>query len=259
MRDARKAGLVLALALALPLGCHSNKNASQNAANGNGGPNGQNAPGQATNPGSAPYAQGNGPASNGPMGANNGSYASNGQGANNYQAPAPQPTRVPAGTLLRVRLNDSINVKSARDGDAFTGTLAEPVSVHGQDVVPAGTPVDGVITAAHKRGRFKGASVLQLRLTGMDMQGHHYRLDTGHYTRSKKGKGRRSALMIGGGSGLGMLVGGLATGGVGLVVGGLAGAGAGTAGAAFTGNKDISIPAESILSFRLDGPVTLQP
>jgi hypothetical protein len=250
-RDARKAGLVLALALALPLGCHSNKNASQNAANGSGGPNGQNAPGQAayqtSNPGGAQYAQGNGPASNGPM------------GANNYQAPAPQPMRVPAGTLLRVRLNDSINVKSARDGDAFTGTLAEPVSVHGQDVVPAGTPVDGVITAAHKRGRFKGASVLQLRLTGMDMQGHHYRLDTGHYTRSKRGKGRRSALMIGGGSGLGMLVGGLATGGVGLVVGGLAGAGAGTAGAAFTGNKDITIPAESILSFRLDGPVTLQP
>ena len=57
--------------------------------------------------------------------------------------------------------------------------------------------------------------------------------------------------MIGGGTGAGMLVGGLATGGVGLAVGGLVGGGAGTATAALTGNRDIVIPAESIVHFTM--------
>jgi hypothetical protein len=77
--------------------------------------------------------------------------------------------------------------------------------------------------------------------------------------RSKKGKGRRSTALIAGGSGLGMLVGGLATGGVGLVVGGLVGGGAGTAAAGLTGNRDIEIPAESIVHFNLADDLVVQP
>ncbi len=55
--------------------------------------------------------------------------------------------------------------------------------------------------------------------------------------------------MIGGGTGAGALIGGLAGGGKGALIGGLVGAGAGTAGAAFTGNKELTIPAESAASF----------
>jgi hypothetical protein len=65
--------------------------------------------------------------------------------------------------------------------------------------------------------------------------------------------------MIAGGSGLGMLVGGLASGGTGLVVGGLVGGGAGTAVAGLTGNRDIDIPAESIVHFRLANDLIVQP
>jgi hypothetical protein len=75
---------------------------------------------------------------------------------------------------------------------------------------------------------------------------------------SKKGKGRRSAAFIGGGSGLGMLIGGIASGGTGLLIGGLAGGGAGTAAAGLTGNRDLDIPAESIVHFRLADDLTLQ-
>jgi hypothetical protein len=75
---------------------------------------------------------------------------------------------------------------------------------------------------------------------------------------SKKGKGRRSAAFIGGGSGLGMLIGGIASGGTGLLIGGLAGGGAGTAAAGLTGNRDLDIPAESIVRFRLADDLTLQ-
>jgi hypothetical protein len=53
------------------------------------------------------------------------------------------------------------------------------------------------------------------------------------------------------------LIGGLAGGGKGALIGGLLGAGAGTAGAAFTGNKDVVIPSESTISFHLTAPVTV--
>jgi hypothetical protein len=56
-----------------------------------------------------------------------------------------------------------------------------------------------------------------------------------------------------------MLVGGLASGGVGLAVGGLAGGGAGTAVAGLTGNRDLDIPAESIVHFKLAEDLVVQP
>ncbi len=174
-------------------------------------------------------------------------------------APAPEPVTLPRGTRLEVRLNQTIDVKHAESGDRFTGTLAEPV-VEGNTVeVPAGSNASGDVLVAHKRGKFKGQSVLALTLTRLEVNGTQYRIDTGSLARSKKGKGKRTAAFIGGGAGMGMLIGGLATGGVGLLVGGLAGGGAGALGAAFTGNRDLSIPAESVVTFRLQDPLTLAP
>ena len=88
--------------------------------------------------------------------------------------------------------------------------------------------------------------------------GRSIALETHDLTRTKKGKGKRSAALIGGGSGLGMLIGGIASGGTGLLIGGLAGGGAGTAAAGLTGNRDLDIPAESIVHFRLADDLTLQ-
>jgi outer membrane lipoprotein SlyB len=56
-----------------------------------------------------------------------------------------------------------------------------------------------------------------------------------------------------------MLIGGVASGGVGLLVGGLIGGGAGTAAAGMTGNRDINIPAESVVVFHLTDPLVIQP
>jgi hypothetical protein len=61
--------------------------------------------------------------------------------------------------------------------------------------------------------------------------------------------------MIGGGAGAGAVIGALAGGGKGAAIGAAVGAGAGTAGAAFTGNKNIVLPAESAVSFNLLKPV----
>jgi hypothetical protein len=155
-------------------------------------------------------------------------------------------------------MNQTVDVKHSQAGQTFTGTIVNPVVVDGNTVIPSGSTADGMVVQAHKRGHFKGSSVLQLTLTGLEINGQHYRIDTGNITRTKKGKGKRSAAFIGGGTGLGMLIGGVATGGVGLLVGGLAGAGAGTGVAGLTGNKDVSIPAESVVSFKLAEPIHLR-
>jgi len=181
-----------------------------------------------------------------------------GPAANTVVAPAD--VQIPAGTTLSIRVNQHLSVKTSRAGDHFDGEIVEPVvGDSGQLIVPKGTPVGGIVAASHKRGHFKGASILQLRLTSMTLNGTRYPLETSSLTRTKKGKGKRSAAFIGGGSGLGMLIGGIATGGTGLLIGGLAGAGAGTAAAGLTGNADIDIPSESVVRFKLADTLTVQP
>lgn len=176
----------------------------------------------------------------------------------NTSAAAPFSMDVPRGTALAIRINQRIDVKTSRAGERFTGEVARPVSVDGREVIPTGTHVDGVIDASHRRGHFKGRSILGLRLTSMRLNGTSYNLSTRDNVRTKKGKGKRSAAFIGGGTGAGMLIGGLASGGVGLLVGGLAGAGAGTGLAGLTGNRDLVIPAETVMEFRLADDVVVR-
>jgi hypothetical protein len=181
-----------------------------------------------------------------------------GSQAGTAQTPPP-PVDIAAGTPLTIRIDQRISVKTSHAGDTFTGEVVDPVvDVNSQVAIPKGTAVTGVIDASHRRGHFKGASLLELRLTSLTLNGTKYPLQTRDLTERKKGKGKRTAAFIGGGSGLGMLVGGVATGGVGLLVGGLAGAGAGTAGAGLTGNRDLDIPAESVVRFKLADELTLQ-
>ena len=172
--------------------------------------------------------------------------------------PAVYNLTVPAGTELAVRVNQRIDVKHAVAGEHFTGEIVEPVMSNGAVLIPRGTPVRGRIDEAHRRGHFKGRSVLELRLVSMTLNGSEYGLDTHDTVRSKKGKGKRSAGIIGGLTGAGMLIGGLASGGVGLAIGGASGAGAGTLLAGTTGNRDIVIPAESIVHFRLADQLVVQ-
>jgi hypothetical protein len=190
--------------------------------------------------------------------------------ASGQPVPAPAPGAAPivrpadvniaAGTNLTIRINEHISVKSSRAGDRFDGEIVDPVVGDGDRVViPRGTRVSGVVVASHRRGHFKGSSILELRLTYLTLNGTRYALDTRDLTQTKKGKGKRSAAIIGGGAGVGMLVGGVATGGVGLLVGGLVGGGGGTLISGLTGNRDIEIPAESIVRFKLADNLVVQP
>jgi hypothetical protein len=174
-------------------------------------------------------------------------------------APAtPQVLTIPAGTRIRVQLAQTLSSKESQTGDQFSGTLADPVVVNGQTVIPAGAQASGTVTEAKSQGRFKGQAILAVRLDSVRADGRTYPVQTSQVERFEKGKGKRTAYMTGGGAGLGALIGGLAGGGKGALIGGLLGAGAGGTGSAFTGNKDLVLPAESILTFRLENDVTLR-
>lgn len=111
----------------------------------------------------------------------------------------------------------------------------------------------GTVVASKGQGRFKGSGALGIQVTSISGT----QVSTNSYEKEQAGKGKRTAGFIGGGGGGGALIGGLAGGGKGALLGGLIGAGAGTAGAAFTGNKDVVIPSESTVTFHLTAPVTV--
>jgi hypothetical protein len=173
--------------------------------------------------------------------------------------PPPEPIVIAAGKTVTVRVAESLSSKTAQDGQTFTGTLANGIAVNGKVIIPAGSGVTGTVSEAKSAGRFKGEAILAIRLTSINVKGAPRRVSTDEYVVTQKGKGKRSAVMIGGGAGGGALIGGIAGGGKGALIGGLVGAGAGTAGAAFTGNKELSIPAESAVSFRTTSSITIQP
>jgi hypothetical protein len=174
--------------------------------------------------------------------------------------PPPAPIVVPSGTMLTVRLGETLESKTATAGAVFSASMANPVTVHGVVAIPDGSPASGVVAEAKKAGKFKGAATLRLSLTSITVNGHKYNIEAEDVAQTTTGKGKRTAGVIAGGTGVGAAIGGIAGGGKGAAIGALAGATAGTIGAATTGNnRDITYAVESALSFRLSQPLTLRP
>jgi hypothetical protein len=173
--------------------------------------------------------------------------------------PKPPPIVIPAGTTLTVKLVQPLGSKTNHTGDKFEATLAQPIMVKNKVVVPSGASVHGRITQAQSAGKFSGGAALNAALNELTVNGHPYTIKTNDLAHATQGKGKRSAVMIGGGAGGGALIGGLVGGGKGAAIGALVGGGAGTAGAAMTGNRDITIPAESVLAFQMTSSLTLPP
>src|SRR6185312_7605571 len=252
MRSNRVIASLLPFALAgllLAGGC--NKNAQQNSqASGN-------APQQASTPAPPPDQGGGataapsaspGPSTNGAPAATPAPVTPE----NAQNTPPPPPDLViPAGTHIAVTTRQALGSKISQAGEPFSATVARPIVVDGQTVIPRGARATGTVEDAKSLGRFKGQARLVLRLDAVRVNGGTYQIRSNGLERVEQGKGKRSAGFIGGGAGLGAIIGGIAGGGKGALIGGLAGGGAGAAGAGLTGKKDIYIPAETTLTFRL--------
>jgi hypothetical protein len=170
----------------------------------------------------------------------------------------PRPLVVPADTVIAVVLDQTISSKANRPGDKFSATVESPVEVEGKVAIPKGARADGVVRDAKAAGRFKGGAALALELTSITVAGRDYEIQTSGATMSSKGKGKRTAVMVGGGAAGGAAIGGIAGGGKGAAIGALIGAAAGTGGAGLTGNRDITLGAETPLDFKLLQPVSIR-
>lgn len=156
-----------------------------------------------------------------------------------------------------MRNSSTISAKSAEAGQTFQAAVAQPVIYHGKTVIPAGSTATGTIVAAKQGGKIKGESNLALQLTSIRVRGVSYPIVTEQYVQRQKGKGGRTAKLGVGGAAGGAIIGGIAGGGKGAAIGSVVGGGAGVAGSAMTGNKELTIPAESVLQFKLAQPVKL--
>ncbi len=170
-------------------------------------------------------------------------------------APAPEPVVIPAGTAITVRLGEAVGSKISQSGQAFRASVAHAVTLAGTIAIPAGASAYGAVVDAEPLGHFAGGARLQLKLTSIKLNGADQPIATNSIVHVLKGKGKRTGIFAGGGAGFGALIGGLAGGGKGAAIGAVAGAGAGTAGGAMTGNKEIVLPAEAALTFKLQQPL----
>jgi hypothetical protein len=215
---------------------------------------------------SGPSSSNSGVAANGTGGSSAGGNAGNPPPApsNASQATPPTPAAVPvapivlrAGTPLVVSVDQEVSTKTNSSGDRFVASLAEPVTVDGKVVLPRGSRITGTVTEADSAGHVKGSAMLALTLDSITVHGDKYSLATSSYTEQGKGRGKRTGIGAGGGAAFGAIVGALAGGGKGAAIGAVAGGGAGTAGTALTGNRDLTIPAETRLHFRLRRSLTI--
>jgi hypothetical protein len=169
-----------------------------------------------------------------------------------------KPIVVPADTEITVVLDETLGSKTSTSGQAFHATVEEPVEAEGKVAIPKGARASGTVKDAKAAGRFKGGAVLSLTLTSIEINGKEHEIQTSDATQVSKGKGKRTAAMVGGGAAGGAAIGAVAGGGKGALIGGLIGAAAGTGGAGLTGNRDITLPAETALSFKLLQPLEVK-
>ena len=168
-----------------------------------------------------------------------------------------QELSLPAGTKVRVRLGEAIDTRRNRAGDKFTASLDEPLVVDDRVVVPKGTTFYGHVTQSKPSGRFKGRALLALRVDSFELNGQTHEIRSTSSTRASAGHKKHHWLWIGGGSGGGAAVGAIAGGGTGALIGAGAGAAAGTIGSAITGQRQVSLPAETAVTFTLQAPVDI--
>ena len=167
-------------------------------------------------------------------------------------------TNVPAGTAIVVTLNQTVSSKDAKAGESVSGVVSDDVTINGKTVIPKNSNVSLTVATAVASGRLSTPAKLWLRIDSIQVKGQSYTVSSNMSGQTGGSHNKRNVIAIGGTTAAGAIIGALAGGGKGAAIGAAAGAGAGTAGAALTGKKDITYPAETKLRFTLKTAVAVK-
>jgi hypothetical protein len=152
---------------------------------------------------------------------------------------------------------DSVDSATNHAGDMFRASLALPIAVDGESIVPSGADVFVKLTNSSSAGRMTGRSQLTLQLARLDFQGKSYTLASDDFQETGKSRGKRTAETVGVGAGVGAIIGGIIGGGKGAAIGAGVGGGGGAAAEAATKGQQVRIQAETKLDFTLQQTVSL--
>lgn len=210
--------------------------------------------------GDAPYRSSVGPGVYQRPGDDNRDYRGNGndqayenQGNRVYDQASMERVLLPAGTEVAVRTNVRIDARDAVEGQSYPAQIEE--NVRGSDgsiAIPRGSDAALVIRRMENNGD------LILDVDSITVDGRRYRVSTADQEiRQGVGGNRRTGEFVGGGAVLGAIVGAIAGGGKGAAIGAAAGAGAGVTAQIITRGREVHVPAESVIRFRLDRPLRL--
>jgi hypothetical protein len=172
-----------------------------------------------------------------------------------YSSPSqPAMAALPAGTVIRARIIESLNSGTTQAGDAFHATLEDPIVVNGQTLFPSDSDLSGSVLAVHRSGRLSDPGTLTLGLTSVTNGSQTMPLTVTPFEVKGESHTASNVEKIGGGTAVGALIGGLAGGGKGAAIGAGAGAAAGTGVAAATGKHEAKIESETVLSWTTTAP-----
>jgi len=171
--------------------------------------------------------------------------------------PPPVTVTVPAGTVVTVRMADTVDSATSQPGQQFAATVTAPVVVDNQVVIPASSNASVRLVAAKSSGRYQGSAQLTLELVSITVDGTPYSVESSTYQQTGASRGQRTAETVGGGSILGGLIGAIAGGGKGAAIGAGIGAAAGGGAQAASKKNEVKVPAEAKIDFTLKTPITV--
>ncbi len=182
-----------------------------------------------------------------------------------FEQPSPSDDRTvsamifPKGTPVVIRTITAIDTDRNRVGDVFEATLEDAMVWGNQTVFPRGTTVKGRIAYTKESGKISGQSQLVLELTDIIANGRSYFVRTSDYTEMGSSRGKRTAATAGGTAALGAIIGAIAGGGKGAAIGAASGAAVGTGVQVVTRGEILRIPAETVIEFRLQSQLKVEP
>jgi hypothetical protein len=166
---------------------------------------------------------------------------------------------IPNGQRILVRMIDGVDSRNNVVGDGFHASLESDIVVDNILVARRGSDIYGRLSFTKEAGRLAGSAELQLELTRLVIDGQEFPLTTGEYTVRGRGRGEDTARKVGTGAVAGAIIGAIAGGGQGAAIGAGVGSAAGAGVQLATRGKEVRVPSETLLEFRLDEPAVVTP